>query len=200
MAEKFDRGALKAMEDKASRYQAGMTEEAYDWLQRRGISREVADVYKLGISDDLHRGRLAIPYLRPAGVIWFNYRTLEAEGKPKYISHGSRHLYNTEAFEVADATGEVAIAEGELDAIVATALCGVPTVGIPGATQWQGNKHWHELFTGYQKVWVLADPDEAGKSLAEQVLGRLGRARLVQLPADVNDTYLKHGGIREFMT
>lgn len=194
----FDRKALAHRQETAERYHQNLTPEVTDYLATRGISSAVATEYRLGLCDDIQDGWLSIPYLRPSGVIWFNFRRLDG-GSPKYMARGSKHLYNTVALNTADNTGEIAIAEGELDTITATALCGVPTVGIPGATQWNGNKPWHELFTGYQRVWVLADPDEAGMALAEAILDRLPAARLVKLPGDVNETFLKHGGIREFM-
>lgn len=194
----FDRAALGHMQATAERYHRNLSEEASAYLEGRGITRELAEQYLLGTCDDLYPGRLTIPYLRPSGTVWFNFRSL-GDDKPKYLASGSRHLYNTAALDQADETGEIAIAEGELDALVATELCGVPCVGIPGATQWVGNKHWRELFVGYPRIWMLADPDDAGRDLAEAILGSLPSARLVNLPADVNDTFLKHGGIKEFM-
>lgn len=194
----FDRKALELMQATAERYHTGLTEEMTQYLGDRGITPALAIKFLLGRCDDLHEGWLSIPYLRPSGVAWFNYRRMDG-GKPKYMASGSKHLYNTADLEVADTTGEIAIAEGELDTIIASAVCGVPCVGIPGATQWTGNKHWHELFRGYQRVWVLADPDEAGLALASAILEVLPAARLVKLPGDVTDTYLTHGGIEEFM-
>ena len=198
MTGRFDRTALIQHRETAERYHANLSEAAIEYLSGRGITRELAARFLLGTCDDVHEGRLAIPYLRPSGVAWFNYRSLDNNG-PKYMASGARHLYNTAALDIADETGEVAIAEGELDALVASALCDVPTVGIPGATQWTGNPHWRELFAGYQRIWILADPDDAGLSLAAALLEDLPAARLVKLPGDVNETFLRHGGIKEFM-
>jgi DNA primase len=198
LAGSFDRQALKLNREKAERYHANMAPEVRAYLNGRGITDVLIDEYQLGVCDDIHVGWLSIPSLRPSGVIWFNYRNLTG-GSPKYMATGAKHLYNTIAFDAADQTGEIAIAEGELDAIVANSLCGIPTVGIPGATQWTGNRHWRELFAGYQRIWVLADPDEAGLALAASLLESLPAARLVRLPGDVNETYLKHGGIKQFM-
>jgi DNA primase len=198
----FDRMALGQMQETAERYADNLASErnkgAQEYLEGRGITAELARRYLLGICDDIYPGRLSIPYLRPSGTVWFNFRALD-DHKPKYMASGARHLYNTAALDQADSTGVVAIAEGELDALVATELCGVPCVGVPGATQWTGNKHWRELFVGYPRVWMLADPDDAGRDLAEAILSSLPAARLVDLPADVNETFLKHGGIKEFM-
>ncbi len=186
------------MQERADRYHAGLTEEMSEYLEGRGITRDVAAQFRLGRCDDVHEGRLSIPYLRTTGTVWFNYRRMD-DGKPKYLASGARHLYNTAALDTADQTGEVAISEGELDCIVASAICGVPCVGVPGATQWTGNAHWRELFVGYQRVWILADPDEAGLGLAQAIMESLPAARLVRLPGDVSETFLTHGGIKEFM-
>jgi len=194
----FDRKALSQRLETAQRYHKNMDDAAYGYLKSRGISDIVAANFMLGISDDVYEGRLTIPYLRPSGVVWFNYRAMNGE-TPKYKAAGKKHLYNTADLDVADNTGEIAVAEGEIDTITASALCGVPCVGIPGATQWTGNPHWRELFTGYQRVHILADPDEAGIGLATAIMENLPQARLVKLPGDVNETYLKYGDIREFM-
>lgn len=202
MPEKFDRSALRAYQARAERYHQNLLQdpEALLYLESRGINEQLAREYLLGICDDIHPGRLAIPYLRPQGTVWFNYRSIDPGRKPKYVAAGARHLYNTAALDIADATGEVAIAEGELDALVASSLCDVPAVGVPGSTQWAGNPSWRELFVGYQVVWVLADPDDAGEKLAQAILESLPKARLVKLPADVNATYLAQGpDLRRFM-
>lgn len=194
---KFDRKALAQRLETAQRYNANMDDAAYEYLAGRGITRDIADQFLLGVSDDINEGWLSIPYLRPAGVISFKFRRLD-DGKPKYMGmHGTgTHLFNTADLDKADQTGEIAIAEGELDAITASALCDVPCVGIPGATQWTGNRHWWELFTGYQRVHILADPDEAGIGLATAIMETLPQARLVKLPGDVNETFLADHDLR----
>jgi 5S rRNA maturation endonuclease (ribonuclease M5) len=194
----FSRAALAEKAETAGRYHANLTGEVYEYLAGRGIDKETAERYKLGVCDDIYNGRLAIPYLRPSGVIHFNYRALNGE-TPKYIGPGAKHLFNTADLDAADQEGEIAIAEGELDALVASSVFSVPCVGIPGATQWTGNKHWRELFTGYQRVWILADPDEAGLALASAIMDDLPMARLVKLPGDVTETMQAGHDLREFM-
>lgn len=194
----FDRAAITAMKHTADRYHANLSPECREYLHGRGLTNELISDYRLGTCDDIHEGWLSIPYLRRNGVASIKFRRLD-DDKPKYIGHGKPHLYNTAVLDRADDTGEIAICEGELDALVATSLCGVPAVGIPGATMWTNNRHWHELFTGYQRIHVLADPDEAGLSLASAILEVLPNARLVKLPADVNDVYLRHGSLKDYL-
>lgn len=196
----WDRKTLAERQAIAERYHDNLTEDTLAYLKRRGITREVADRFLFGTCDDIYPGRLAIPYLRRSGVIAFKYRATD-DSQPKYVNTAGAgtHLFNTADFEKADVTGQIAISEGEIDAVVASALHGIPCVGIPGATQWQGNPHWRELFTGYQRVWVLADPDEAGLGLASAILDSLPAARLVRLPKDVNDCHLDNLSIKEFL-
>lgn len=195
----FDRKALQQHQATAERYHDKITDETLEYLATRGILGSVVDEYLLGTCDDIHNGWLSIPYLRPSGVVGFKFRNLNPAAKPKYKNNGSVHLFNTSDLDIADQAGEVSIAEGEIDTITASSLCGLPCVGIPGATQWAGNKHWHELFRGYQRVWILADPDEAGLELASAIMDTLPQSRLARLPFDVNETYMKNGDIKEFM-
>lgn len=195
----FDRKALSQYQATAERYHAGITDQTVEYLAGRGIIDNIVDDFMLGTCDDIHDGWLSIPYLRaPHGTLWFNYRNLSGHGS-KYASPGKKHLFNTIDLDQSDKSGEICIAEGEIDTITASALCGLPCVGVPGATQWTGNAHWWELFRGYQVVWVLADPDEAGLGLASAIMDTLPAARLVKLPSDVNETYLAEGDIKGYL-
>ena len=196
---KFDRQLLAKNQEAAERYHDNLDEATSTYLEGRGITRDLQGKYLLGVCDDVRPGWLSIPYMRPSGVIWFNYRNPDPNAKPKYKSAGERHLYNTAALDIADQTGEIAICEGEFDAIIATRY-EMPAVGIPGATNFVNNRHWHELFRGYPRVWVLADPDEAGEKMAAAILDVLPAARVVRLPADVTDTYLQYGGLGEWLS
>jgi DNA primase len=194
VTEKFDRGLLAMNSDRAALYARRLEEPAgqlaFNYLIGRGLTVDIIQDYQLGLADGLYDGWISIPYLRePHGVVWFNYRNQGDPREPKYKAPGNKHLYNTAALDVADQKGVAYIAEGEFDAIVATELFGLPAVGVPGATQWIGNHHWHELFRGYESVYVLADPDDAGLDMAAAIADVLPAARVVKLPADVSDCW-----------
>lgn len=184
---------------------------ALDFLEARGIPLSVAREYRLGVVpsvDPLHGddypGWLAIPYITRAGVVSLKFRNLR-EGGPKYIGPYDSRLYNTLAMDEADRTGTLGVCEGEMDALVATALCGIPSVGIPGVDSYKAHREWKELFRGYQRVLVFKDndPDQQkpdgevfnpGSSLARAIVRDVDTAVIVRLPnKDVNETYLAGG-------
>lgn len=170
------------------------------YLAERGIPREVGDTFLLGYvaeptpgaGDEDYVGRLAIPYITPSGVCDIRYRTL-IPGGPKYLSRpgAKARLYNVN--DLQKISSRICICEGELDTIVASALCGLPAVGVPGANSWQA--FFGLLFEHYQKVYVLADGDNAGRDFAKRVASQLDRAVVVNMPdgMDVNDLYLAEG-------
>lgn len=178
---------------------------ALNYLHGRGISSLIAGAYHLGVVDGSipehasYAGWISIPYLtRLGGVVSLKFRRLSGDGA-KYISPYPTRLYNTMAFDLAEQLGYVAICEGEFDAIVLDSLCDIPAVAIPGVETWKAHPEWAELFRGFSRVLVFADPDEPGKALADRLIRELDTAQLVALPGDVNDTYLAKGAdfIRE---
>ena len=145
---------------------------------------------------------LAIPYLRPTSdgslfVASIRFRCLEDHehdmhyhGKYNTVAGDRPRMYNTQA--LVESGDSIAICEGEIDAITAE-VCGIHAVGIPGIQLWK--RHFRDPFLGYEKVFVLADGDEAGRQLAATVMKDLPNARHIPMPPgmDVNDVVLKHG-------
>ena len=164
---------------------------AKDYLTERGIfTNRVIGEYGLGVvlnplaGDERFQGMLSIPYQTRNGVKALKFRNLNAGAKPKYAQRAGQEvrLYNTKAYFAA--TDVIGIAEGEMDAIVATEHLGIPTIGIPGAEMWKAHKEfWAPVFRNFQKVLVFRDGDDAGKSLAEAVTDSLGyRCRVIDPP------------------
>ena len=144
----------------------------------------------------MYRGCLSIPYMRWSpwrgwSVASIRYRKLDGS-KPKYLTMpgDAPRLYNTVA--LTRYSRDMAISEGEIDAITAE-LCGVPTVGVPGAQMWKA--HFAELFLGYRNVNILADGDEPGMEFAKSVARTLPNARIIPMPdgEDVNSLVTKNG-------
>jgi DNA primase len=174
-------------------------EHAEAYLAERGISRQVADTFRLGVvveplvgdSDFIHR--LSIPYLTLSGVIDIRYRALLPDQNPKYLSRtgASTNLYNVASF-MSDSP-VIAICEGELDTIVMSGVVGIPAVGVPGANNWRS--HYRLLFEDYERVLVMCDGDQAGREFGKKVAAEVEGATVIHLPdgMDVNDMYLHEG-------
>lgn len=188
---------------------------AEEYLARRGLlspENEVAlSRFRIGYVDnplpghEMYRGWLAIPYLRwgPSGtwsVATMKFRCIEnhdcEEVHPrmgKYMSQpgADTHLFNTRDIQKSDR--EIAICEGELDAITAH-LAGIPAVAVPGVKNWKDQ--YYRLFKGFEVVWIFADGDSWGEGLAKKLSdGMGGKLRTISMPPgeDVNSMVLKYG-------
>lgn len=177
--------------------------EAADYLEGRGFTLEVAQSFQLGfVADPLEgherfRGRIAIPYLTPSGTVGMRFRYAHddlAENENKYDSdQGQRTaLYNVPDLHKTDPW--IAICEGEPDTWTMSGVVGVPAVGIPGVKHWlQKGAVWGRLFQDYESVFVLMDPDEAGRKIIREITDQVENPIVIDLPADVNDTVKKKG-------
>jgi DNA primase len=172
------------------------------YLKSRGFTEQVAQQFRLGVvtsplvGHERYRGRLAIPYCTPAGVVNFRFRCLEQHscseaGHGKYL--GLEGL-ETNLYNVADLKKQgdaVAVCEGELDAITLS-MSGIPAVAVPGATNWK--KHYRLCLEDFTRVYAFGDADDAGKSLNKRLIESV-RAIPVRLPRgeDCNSLYMKGG-------
>jgi len=167
-------------------------------LRDHGITFDIAVKYRLGYvgrplaGDEGFAGALAIPYLSPAGVTSIKFRMLNGDG-PKCLHHtGTRaRLYNVNSYFAAE--DAIGITEGETDAIVATEILGLPSIGIPGAEAWnpRNAEIWKPVFKDFSRVIVLADGDppnertglRPGRELAKRITESLTwRVRVVECP------------------
>ena len=171
---------------------------AEEYLAGRGIDAVVAGTFHLGyvaepeVGHEQYAGRLAIPYLTPTGPVDIRFRSLGGDG-PKYLTRpgATGHLFNVCAFQ--DDAEVIGLTEGELDAVVATGLAGIPSVGVPGANAW---KSWYaRAFHDYKRVLLLADGDSAGRDWAGRIAKELEQAVVISMPdgMDVNEFVLSEG-------
>jgi len=198
-------GQMKSLLEAAQHYAANLNEEAVRYLEGRGISKEVARSFMLGTIVDaapgheMHEGWLSIPYITVLGhCVGFKFRRLD-DGKPKYGSPVGQkaHLFNVSA--TMSPTSSIVICEGEFDAIVMEANCGVPAVGVPGVAAWK--PFYYKLFSGFDTVYVIGDNDikedgtNPGAEFSRRVASEITNGQIVQLPSgmDVTDFYLRNG-------
>lgn len=214
--ERLSESKRESLKQAVSAFHAQMPgSPAEQHLMNRGLYhddlREQVAKFRLGyVGDPLpgfesYQGMLAIPYLRVHprhgwGCVSIRFRNLTDSG-PKYRTMpGDRpRLYNTPGLNLN--VREVGVSEGEFDAIAAT-LCGLPTVGVPGATSWK--PHFAELFRGYDTVFVFTDGDSAGHTFGEAVATTLPNAKIIPCPPgeDINSLMLDGGieAVREKIT
>jgi len=130
--------------------------------------------------------------------VGFKFRRLD-EGKPRYGAPlGQKgHLYNVG--DIILTSEYIAICEGELDTIIASAILGIPAVGVPGVQAWKS--HFTRMFTGYGRVYIIGDNDlkedgsNPGAEFSRMVAQEVINSTIVSLPAgmDLNDLYLAKG-------
>lgn len=161
------------------------------YLTSRGIGRDAAERFRLGFDPGAGRYGLTIPYLTPAGPWQIKRRCAQqhdckTEGHDKYLGEAGvkPHLYNAQCLLTAE---RVLIVEGELD-VVACAQAGIPAVGVPGNHAWKAmSRPWRWCFDSVDEVVVVADGDDPGRKLAEQVAASLrdsipGEVKVVVMP------------------
>lgn len=187
------------LEKATSQYQDDLLgdQEAQEYLRGRGISKDLADYFRLGVvrnplqGHEEFAGRLVFPYLTPTGVVTLRFRALGAE-KSKYLSlKGDEvRIYNTQALLEGK---EIFICEGETDTIAAHGF-GLQAVGFPGANTWHKNARVFARVFANRTVSVLADNDDTGDGLefAKDIVGTLGEGRIILMPKghDVSSVFL----------
>jgi len=199
--------SLKSLERMCVTYQSAITDETVSYLHGRGLSDAAIVSYRLGTvtaggEHGMYRGMVSIPYLTElAGCVGFKFRrphacTKECEHQ-KYLTPYPTRIYNPHAFTLGERLGFIAVCEGEFDAIILTAECGIPCVAIPGVETWEKHRSWPLLFQGFSRVLVFRDQDEPGMKLAKRILSDVPAAQLVDfegLPqGDVTEIYLAWG-------
>ena len=146
---------------------------------------------------------LAIPSIGTRGVYALRFRCLEphdckelGHGKYRGLSGAETRIFNVRA--VHEAGDSIAIAEGELDAVVLN-QCGIPAVAVTGARNWKA--HYPRVFAGFSTVYVCEDGDTAGREFSRKVSGDVLTGVIINLGTgqDVTDIFLSEGesGIRE---
>lgn len=197
------------LEEACAKYEQSLP-LAKDYLAERGFSLDSVRSFRLGVVEEplpgheSYTGRLAIPYLTKAGVVAMRFRDLTGNSKAKYLNgEGEKaRLYNVPAFYRDSRC--ICITEGEFDAMAAQALAGLPAVGVPGINAWPDyrdpatpdhEKYWHLPFLGYERVFMLRDPDESGEKLARKVAAVVGNVSVIEMPegTDVNAFIVEHG-------
>ena len=182
----------------ATQRYASKIELAKDYLSSRHLSVEEAKTFHLGVVEDplpgheAYKGRLAIPYITPSGVVDIRFRAMGNED-PKYMGlvGAKTTMFNTQACFVADKY--ICVTEGEFDCIMMSVKTMHPTIGIPGANNWK--PHYAKILDDFDVVIVLADGDPAGLEVGKKISRELGNVNIISMPdgEDVNSMMIKMG-------
>lgn len=194
---------MEALEEATAAYQAAVSPAVARYLLDRGIDEATGVTSRLGVVADplpgheRFRGFLAIPYLGKDGQpLTIRFRCLQQHdhrefGHGKYMSQPDDPPRMYGVPDIFEADDEIHVTEGELDRLVLKRL-GLPVVAIPGAHIWQPRHRI--MLSGFNRIWVWGDPDDAGADLVNKITRALPRARGVRLrDGDVTDTF-KAGG------
>lgn len=194
---KLTDNAKRLLEEQTVRYQEDV-ETVAGYLSSRGITKEAAHIHRLGFvgngnpADTEYVGRISIPYITVTSVVDLRFRAVD-DMKPKYLS---RAAAKTRLYNVCDLMKEsttLYVCEGEIDTITMSTLCGLPSVGVPGANNWR--KHFRLLMQDYAKIVVVCDGDEAGRQFGKTICKEVDNAIAVSMPEgmDTNDLYVSGG-------
>ena len=191
-------GSQKNFLLQATQRYAAKIELATEYLLSRQLSVEEASIFHLGVVDDplpghdAYKGRLAIPYITPSGVVDIRFRAMHNED-PKYMGlvGAKTTMFNTQACFVADKY--ICVTEGEFDCIMMSVKTMHPTIGIPGANNWK--PHYAKILDDFDTVIVLADGDAAGLEFGKKISRELGNVNIVSMPEgeDENSVMIKRG-------
>ena len=191
-------GSQKNFLLQATQRYAAKIELATEYLLNRQLSVEEASIFHLGVVDDplpghdAYKGRLAIPYITPSGVVDIRFRAMHNED-PKYMGlvGAKTTMFNTQACFVADKY--ICVTEGEFDCIMMSVKTMHPTIGIPGANNWK--PHYAKILDDFDTVIVLADGDAAGLEFGKKISRELGNVNIISMPEgeDVNSMMIKKG-------
>ncbi len=183
----------------ATQKYAAQIEVAAEYLSSRQLSVEEANTFHLGVVVDplpgheAYKGRLAIPYITPSGVVDIRFRDLTGTHDAKYMGlvGAETTMFNTQAVFAAD--DYICVTEGEFDCIMMSTKTQHPTVGIPGANNWK--KHYAKILDDFDTVIVLADGDAPGLEFGKKISRELGNVNIISMPdgEDVNSMIIKEG-------
>ncbi len=174
------------------------------YLNARGIKEYVAKKYRV---EQIDRSKLPpskherrndkyalFPYWDTEGApVQYKWKGLEKDERGKTETGTTVPQYATLwGWHVTDEnTREIIVAEGEEDAMsVAQMLPDIPALSLPnGASNLKWIENDYARLQEFETIYICTDMDEPGEKAAEQMAGRLGRARCrrVSLPEGHKD-------------
>jgi hypothetical protein len=152
-----------------------------NYAETKGLSVEF--LKRLGLSERKDQGRPAvrIPYRNEIGeeaAIRFRValnKSEEGDDRFRWRTGSKVMPYGLWRLEKIREVGWVVLVEGESDCHTLWHH-GIPALGIPGAATWKDRRAEH--LEGIERVYVVIEPDDGGRSLKEKLLASSMRDRL----------------------
>jgi DNA primase len=174
----FDKALIKKLNENAI-----SNARAISYYEKRKISLNSIEKFSLGYSEN--QDMVTIPIHSPDGKMFVGFVARSIEGKDFKNTPGlpkSKVLFNLHRVKTFN---EVYVVESSFDAIRLD-QCGVPAVATLGSTI--SNSQCEMLEKYFNNVIVIGDNDDAGKSMQQKILTKIGsRATLISLPSRFND-------------
>jgi putative DNA primase/helicase len=154
----------------------GCTLEAYaasknlplEFLTSNDVALEDGTCYVKEMGKEI--AAVEIPYADRDGDLLTNRYRIAVGGDDKFRweKGSTTTLYGLHKLEEAEKAGYILLVEGESDCHVAW-YRGLPAVGVPGVDNWRDE--WALHLHGIPKIFVMVEPDEAGKKLWRSLVG-----------------------------
>jgi twinkle protein len=186
-----------------------LTTAHYEWLASRGVSKEVADDYKLFASNQFNaQTAIGFPYFGTNGRV--NAVKSRLVSDKKFLCwQAPISFFGIEKVPVGQ---DLFIVEGEMD-VLAMAAIGVSAISVPNGAPaklssegkltpeedtkfrflWNAKEHIEKA----RRVILATDTDAPGNALAEEIARRVGKAKCWRIKweggKDANEILLKEG-------
>lgn len=154
--------------------------------RERGLSREVINTFRLGVSEKNGKEFISIPYFsRENKLISVKYRGIEKkeflrEENCKSILFGE-NLINFD-------NKDIFITEGEFDCMAGYQLGYRNIVSVPNGANVEDG--WVSVFDSFHSVNILFDNDSAGHLASEKLAERIGKTKCIRWHLPLKDLNL----------
>lgn len=156
------------------------TAQIYEYFERRGISEDTVDAFKIGSTED---GMIVFPFYERGSLIFVKFRRpwkptpdeLRARGKEWQLPDTKQILFNMDGIDLKE---PVYITEGMVDAMALYEAGVHNVVSVPSGCS---NLNWIQTCWDWlEKVdqfVIFGDNDEPGREMVSKVTKRLGEYR-----------------------
>lgn len=156
---------------------------ASDYYISRGITKDSVIKFRLGYSEN--QDMVTIPIKNPEGTFYVGFVARSIEGKEFKNTPGlpkSKILFNLDRVKKFES---VFLVESSFD-VIRLDQCNIPAVATLGSTI--SNNQCELLKRYFNNVILIADNDQAGQSMQEKLLNKLGnRATIISIPPRFKD-------------